>query len=211
MPSPFVWDKASSKYRDTRTGRYLSQQQVVGLRDAFTDALNDRAAELARRVAAGEQTAAQWLKQARADVKTAYLDQYMLGRGGRNAMSKADFGRVGQMVRTQYDYLAKFAAALDGLSEAQIRARLQLYMEGSTAAFERGYAQGALGMPQLEKYPGSGQTPCLSNCRCSLLTETTDGGWDVTWVLGAVDKHCKGCLEMAGKWNPLQVKRKAAA
>lgn len=209
MPGPWEWDTKSQRYRDTRTGRYLSPQQVLGLRDRYTETVMTRADGLTDRLVSSEITLRQWLLQARENVKAVYIDQYLLGRGGRRVMTPADWGRIGGMLRRQYQFLQRFAddIARGTMTPAQIRARFQLYFESSTQAFERAETRGR-GVPNLPAYPGDGTTVCKARCRCHWQIEETEREWLATWSLGA-SEHCATCVTRAGEWNPLRLPKAA--
>ncbi len=204
------WNTESRRYHDTATGRFLSPQQQLGLRDTFTDALKGRSASLAERLSAGTMTPGEWEHGMRTLVKQAHIDLAVLGRGGRSQMTPADWGRVGREIRDQYGYLGRFADATPELSEAQIAARSGLYVESATASYERANAAAA-GLPPLDQYPSDGQTICGTNCRCSLeITETQDG-WDVVWHANDDPAVCEDCAALAAEWSPLVVAREEAA
>lgn len=201
--SPWVYDRASHRYRNTATGRYIGPRQMVDLRDQFTDALRGRANDLAAQLADGRMTLQQWELAMRQQVKIAHVDQYVLGRGGRNAMTPADWGRVGRELRDQYGHLHRFAQdiAEGKLSAAQISARGRLYFDSATSSYERGRAAD-YGMPTLPQYPADGNTACRSNCRCSWRIRETDDSWLCTWVIRP-GENCQDCLDNAARWNPL--------
>ena len=208
MPSPWVWSVAAHRYRNTRTGRFMGPTEMLGLRDSFMDAQRASAAELSERLVQGDLDVGQWQKMMRRDIKTSYIDQYVLAHGGRGTMTQADWGRIGAMVKEQYRYLDGFAEAVaDGtLTEGQIRIRSQMYHDSSAQSYERGNAK-AYGMPDLPAYPGDGSTACHTNCRCHWRIEEVEGGWDAYWVLDPAAEHCHDCDTRSGDWNPLEVRR----
>jgi len=200
------WDTASHRYRNTDTGRYLSNQQMLGLRDTFSAKQSAKVADLAGKVSNGL-TVAEWERSMRSTIRTSTVDQYVLGRGGRNAMTPADWGRVGRLVKEQYKYAGAFAQDIADakLSAAQIAARAQLYMASSTGAYERGRAASFKGL-RLPAYPADGSQQCKANCKCSWSIEDLADRYEATWVLGAAD-HCTTCVSNAGQWSPfVQVK-----
>lgn len=137
-------------------------------------------------------------------VKDAHGVQHVLGRGGRHAMTQSDWGRLGNVVRGQYEYLQKFAQAIERgeQSAAQVRARAALYVAASVYSFERGNAS-AYGL-SLPAYPGDGGTPCLARCRCHWDISSTKDDWIARWVVGGA-VQCPGCRSRAEQWNPLRI------
>lgn len=207
MASPWVWSAAAHRYRNTITGRFIGHAEMVGLRDVYTSAKMQQAASLASRLAAHEISLSDWHSSMRESVKNSFIDQYVLGHGGRATMTQADWGRVGAMCKEQYKYLDGFAQAIEqgSLTEGQIRARSGLYQEASTQAFERGNAY-ARGLPRLPYYPGDGSTQCLTNCRCHWdIRESASGGWDCYWIMDPAAEHCPDCIDRAAENAPLHV------
>jgi len=208
MASPWVWSASAKRYRNTRTGRFIGQKDMLALRDTFTQAQQTQAAELARRLAQGDLTVDSWQRMMRTDVKDSFISQYVLGHGGRGSMTQADWGRVGAMVKEQYRYLDGFARAMaDGeLTEAQIANRAGMYHGSSTQAYERASAL-ASGVPSLPAYPGDGSTQCHSNCRCHWDVRETDTGWDAYWIMDAAAENCPDCIRRSQEWAPYEVTR----
>lgn len=209
MPSPWTYSLASKRYRNTDTGRFMSAAQMVELRDTFVDAMRVETRELADQLGAGEITLQQWEGRMRSQLKTTYIDEYVLGRGGRNAMTPANWGEVGGLLGNQYRYLHRFAeeVAAGTLSTAQIGARAELYVESGSQAYERGRCA-SFGLPRLSQYPGDGWTACGTNCRCSLDIKELESEWQVTWKLGIAD-HCEDCERLSGEWTPLVIPKAA--
>ena len=218
--SYWLWDSTSRRYRVTRAGAealgqragtYVGQSRMVQLRDAFIAQSKVRTNALAAQIANGDITLQQWQMGMREVIKDTYINEYMLGAGGRNAMTQSDWGRVGQMVREQYEYVDRFARDIaDGrYTEAGIAARARMYPESASQAYERGNTE-SRGMPQLPAYPGDGSTQCLSNCKCRWLIKETDDAWECTWKISPAE-NCPDCLDRAQRWAPLMVPKATAA
>lgn len=204
--SPWVWDNASHRYRNTATGQYIGQRQMTELRDQFASAKREAAVDLAADLASGSKSVQEFEVEFRREIKTAFVDQYVLGKGGRNNMTQSDWGAVGRMVRDQYAYAHDFARdiAEGKLSQAQIAQRAGLYYDSSTQAFEQGRSAG-YGVPTLPEYPADGSQQCRSNCKCRWEIKETDEAWECTWKLNAAAEHCSSCSDNAARWNPLVV------
>lgn len=123
--SSFKWDSGVARYRDAGTGRFLSQERVAGLINESLAASRDVVSALGELVADGTLSAADWQAQMRQELKEEYIRQYLAGRGGRAAMDSADWGRVGGMLKEQYDYLSRFTAQIEegNLTGGQIKMR----------------------------------------------------------------------------------------
>lgn len=202
---PYRWDVAAKRYRDTDTGRFLSRDSARTMVDDSLRAGRSATGTLAGLVADGTISAADWRDKMRQEIKEEYIRQYLSAKGGRSQMTPADWGSIGGMLTEQYKYLDGFYAdVLSGdMSEAAIAARARMYVNSAREANERAYSR-SQGLPDLGRYPGSGSTPCLTNCRCFLEITETEGGWNVYWKLGD-SEHCDGCVELAAQWNPLFV------
>ena len=213
------WDGRTRRYRVTsagsdalgqNAGTFVSQKKMAGLRDVFISQQKNQVNGLAQQLADGDITLNQWVLGMRQNVKDSFIDQYMLSAGGRNNMTQSDWGRIGQMVRNQYEYLDGFASDIAGgrYTESGVAARSRMYVESSSQAFERGNTV-TRGMPDLPAYPGDGSTQCLSNCRCRWAIKETETDWQCTWKLAAAE-HCLDCVNRADEWNPLVVPKSEA-
>jgi hypothetical protein len=205
----FVWNDKSHRWRDTSTGRYISQTRMNNMRDAYLDSKKMQTGELIDRLYRGEITSNQWALEMRQLVKETYINEYLAAHGGVESMTQADWGRLGHMLRDQYAYLDKFQADLNAgkMTAGQAKVRAGMYIESASQAFEKGKAD-ARGVLSLPAYPGDGQTVCKANCRCHWQIAETDTGWDCTWVLGQAE-HCPDCVDNAAKWSPLEVSKAA--
>lgn len=204
--SVWTWDSNSHRYRNTTTGQYIGQRQMTELRDLFVERKQEAATDLAQRLSTGAISLQEFEVAFRREIKTVFLDQYVLGKGGRNNMAQSDFGAVGRMVREQYMFARDFALdiAAGKLSQAQIANRVMAYFNSSTQAFEQGRSA-SYGMPTLPEYPADGRQVCRSNCKCHWAIRETDDAWECTWRLEAAAEHCESCRDNASKWAPLVI------
>lgn len=211
---PYRWDSAAKRYRDER-GRFLSREAALSFANDVVANAGDAVTALARLVAEGNISPADWRERMRHEIKISYIQQYVSSKGGVSQMTQRDWGSIGGMLREQYRYLDGFvdavATADPPLSEGYIAARARMYTNSSREAHERGHARGR-GLPDgaLPAWPGDGSTECLSNCKCHWeIDEETDGGgavvrWLAYWRTG-VAEHCDDCLDRAAAWAPFVV------
>lgn len=199
------FDLKAKRYRSGETGRFLPKRQIVALRDAVVDAATADVRSLAERAARGEISPDAFRSGMRTAIRNAHAAEYIFGRGGVNAMTKADFGRLGQTLRGQYAYLDRFAdqVGLGIVSEAQAAARAAMYVNGGTLSFERGQASAWGLATALPCYPGDGGTPCLTNCRCSWDIKQTATAIEATWKVNA--EACSGCVTRGQRYAPFVV------
>ena len=195
----------------TRVYRYVTRQgstsitgnELLEARDLFTAKKADEIGLLAQELMNGNLSIQQWTLNFREELKKIYIDQYMAGRGGLDAMTQADWGSIGGQLRNQYRYMDRFASdiASGKLSAAQVEARMRLYANSATQANERG-KRVAAGVPPMPQYPGDGNTVCRSNCHCNWEYVEMDESWLCYWRLNPAE-HCPDCVENSERWNPL--------
>lgn len=216
MPS-WIYERSTNRYRVTREGAellglrpgtFIGENRRIELRDEWTEAQKLITDRLALDYDRGDIRLSDWVLQMRQEVKTSYIEQYLLGIGGRNNMTPSDWGRLGNALRNQYGYLQGFADDLMNrqppLTLAQIKARMRQYINGSTAMYERARAK-AQGAPALPEYPADGSQDCRSNCKCHWRIEETETEWRAFWELEGGADHCDSCLSNNAKWYPLVI------
>lgn len=197
MAGPWYWDISVHNFRD-EGGRFMSQKHALDLARRSIEIAERPVGYLAQSVSDGRLSPKVWETLMREQTKDAYIREYVLGIGGRDQMTYADWGRVGRALRDQYDFLGQFKGELPNLSQAQIEARAAMYPKASREAFEMAKYQNNKEMELVKwqlsdvkhcetcwgfaeqgwvpndenafggAYPGDGSTICLSNCACSL-------------------------------------------
>ncbi len=179
----FVWEKVTARYRDKATGRFVSEQVLVNLAESFTGLTQDTLTNITERMTTGKMPFADWQRQFVQELKDAYIVNAQIGRGGRNAMTQADYGRIGQRLRSEYKYFNAFSKEIANgdLSAAQIQARVDQYAAGTRKAYYDGRTAAA-----------------------------KDGGFTEERRVLNPAEHCTtqgdrtGCIEYAAKgWQPI--------
>jgi hypothetical protein len=150
-PTPYYWDESIARYRDAETGRLVARSTIQNyvsesiatatsapsvVSGGIISAGTDIYANLA---ASGLVTPEQFVDLMRGEIKREYIRQYLLGIGGRDQMTQADWGSIGGMLKEQYGYLNGFADALatGQLTEGQITNRARMYVNSAREAFNR--------------------------------------------------------------------------
>ena len=203
------WHQNTHRYYNTAANRYVTENTLIGLRDTLIDTWRGRVQTLADDLVVGNLTIQEWTLGMRREVSNIFSSQYLLAKGGRNAMLQADLDAIQEMLRTQYTFLQNFAedVRMGNLSQAQIAARSELYLDSSTQSHERGKAaRYGLVLPY---YPGDGSQICRARCRCRWDIEETDTEFLCTWLLNAAKKHCETCLGNAANNKPLIIAKAA--
>lgn len=200
----FTYDPTLRRYRTAESGRFVRETTVRSIRQQIIDRATAEVDALTGKLAAGDLSVEDWTLQMRDLVKRTVIDQYLMGRGGRNAMSQRDWGRIGYLLRTQYTYLQGFATEVDAgsLTDAQIAARARLYVAATWNVFDR--AVGSAWSIVFPAQPGEG-VRCKARCRCrwEVKTNKEDGTIEATWVLDSGAEHCEDCTRRAEQWAPL--------
>lgn len=151
--------------------------------------------------------------------KDLFISAYMAGRGGQwNEVGPVEWGRMGPILRRQYNFIRGFASDLltkvPPMSRAQILQRIGLYSAAATEAFERGVAaEVGLNASLLPAVPGDGTSICRTGCKCHWsirIISQSRGDFNVSWRLGAAE-HCATCRQRArhrqrGGWQQLRVR-----
>lgn len=200
------FDESAHRFRDTKTGQFLSAREAIGLRD---DSLERRATDvdtLASTLGKGDVSVQAWEAAMRDVVRDTFAAQYAYGRGGLNAMTTDDWQAINDLADAQSRYLRSFAqdVAAGRLSEAKISARSVLYLQSSRQAYGRGLAA-SWGI-ELPAYPGDGSSECKARDKCHWEISETDDEIHATWKLGAAE-HCATCVSRASAWAPLVIEK----
>jgi hypothetical protein len=191
------------RYRDEK-GRFAATSTIQEWSKISMQAAAANMRPLATDLAEQSLSLGSWQKTMRANIKTQFTQQYLLGIGGRNQMTPSDWGSLGGLLAKQYNYLDLFASQIANgeLSENQIGARSEMYMLAARSAFERASAK-VRGIP-LDAIPVFPTEDCLglTNCGCNWVYNRHGDEWHATWTLGDTD-HCDVCISHASQWNPL--------
>lgn len=140
-PRPeYRWDRVAGRYRNAASGRFVPWAQVRTWLDVALDSATKRIDLLALRLRTGGIDLISWELAMRREVKNVALYSAAAAKGGWGQMSDADYGRVGQYVRTQYDYLRGFARDIQTGKQAKdgrLNARAQLYGQAGRPLYHR--------------------------------------------------------------------------
>jgi hypothetical protein len=190
----YRWNEVAARYISAN-GRFVARTAVrLALDEAIVNGA-ERMVALSRQVQAGTMSLADWQLQMMAEIKATHLASGAAASGGWAQLSQADYGRIGQRIRVQYQYLRNFAdeiasgkQRLDGTlirrTELYNRAGRETYhLVERTEMGQRGYDQersvlrpgdncrGCIeedrkGWQPLGSLVPIGQRDCRTNCRC---------------------------------------------
>ena len=160
---------------------------------------------------------ASWERDMRAVLTRGHTAAYLAGLSERlgvpldkaliseRRLSKIERAEIKEAVSAQLEYFAGFLGDTEGMSDAQIAARAQLYA-GATRAT---YTESRWGDWDLPFVPADGNTPCGGRCNCEAHVEDNgDGTGMYIYRLGG-EKNCDECPRRAAG-SPYTVERKAA-
>lgn len=192
----YTYDPKSRRFR-APDGRYVSAAEVVGLRDHIIAAKSARTVSLVNSLYAGTISPSAFVLSMRDEIKRTVLMEYMLGRGGLNAMTSADYGRIGSILKPQYQYLNTFVTqVMEGnVTKDQAIRRAGMYIDSTRVAHER--AKGVAWDVNLPAYPG-----IHPNCACDWDIQRKGDAIHAYWKTRG-GKSCVECENNESTWNPL--------
>ncbi len=170
---PIIFDKPARRFRDEKTGRFVTRDSVRETINRTTDGFRQKASKLADKLNNGKISKVKWEREMRALVKENIIGTASIGKGGRNQMTPADWGRAGSAIKREYRYLANFAKQTSRLSPAQIHARSRQYANAGHVAFSQTLMKS--------------QSEIFTEAKRSLHAKET----------------CEGCRPLAGRWMPI--------
>jgi hypothetical protein len=195
LTSAYNFDNRAQRWRDSATGKFLSNDSVFEEMFRHSDATHSTLEALTRSLYSGDISLSQWQIAVASELKDAHLAQSMFAVGGRANMGFAEFGRVGQTLREQYGFLSQFAddIASGKVSLQQALNRIGMYGDGATQSYWAEYIEASTGLidwvlgsekscgkcpiiaagspyrkETLPSIPCDGSTPCLTRCKCTI-------------------------------------------
>jgi hypothetical protein len=188
-------------YRDDADA-VVGQATQQDIRDGFAEASERWAENLVALLAAGRLTVDQFERELRERQARTFVAQYLLGRGGRHALTDADRQVLSDILVEQYGFARGFATDLiaGALSVDAATTRAGQYFAASTQAQAR--ALGAAWGVTLPHHPGDLSTQCGSNCGCRISLEDNGDTVNAFWITAGID-NCDDCLRREREWNPL--------
>lgn len=180
--SPYwAWDDKSGRYRDRSTGRYLSQQNLAALQRKHIAAIERDIQIIGDLLLRGQISLRTWQEATATSIKTLWLHQLILSRGGVKQATSSDYLAVGRELKQQYGWLKQFAIDLQRgyslsstgqqtpMTPARFKARLSLYAKAGRISYEQGKQE-------------------VAKSQGKLLMRR---------LLGITDRHCQNCLDYA--------------
>lgn len=177
--SRYKWSEKAGRYKDKKTGRFVSPSVVKRALESVIKAANKDMQRLSTQLNNKQITIRDWQDGMKNLIKISHTAAACAARGGWAQMSRSDWGAVGNLIKIQNRYLRDFAKDVrrkkqplgKGLSR-----RAKMYADAARATFEA----------TRRRYE-----------------ELMNGKTKERRILGAAD-HCKDCVAEARKgWKPI--------
>lgn len=193
--SGFVWEKRAGQYR-APNGRFVARSTIRLVLDQAIEQRGRRMRELSDALRTGAITGETWAVEMRTMIKDVHLYNAAAAKGGWAQLTKRDLGRVGRIVRVQYEYLNRFAAQIaNGMAlDGRFIQRVIMYAEAARRTFyevargvmrdqgmtqERNVlhpaehcagcvAESERGWVDLGELAPVGTRDCLTRCKCTI-------------------------------------------
>lgn len=180
----FTFDDRSMRYRDSASGKFISERQVRDAVDAIVNLSAERMGNLAASFRAGTIDANEFLSGMLTEVKSAQIAAALAAYGGRDQMNSQRWGMVGQQIRQQYAYARTMVAdVLEGRQRmnGRLDARARLYAQASRTTYEntRRREMARLGMAFEQNILHASES-------CDGCLSASDAGWVPIGTLPAV-------------------------
>ena len=125
----WVWNQLTKRYRNSKTKKTVTHNTLIRIRDDYVDAIRNFT-QLTDDLIHSRLTVQEWLLDMRKRVRNANSAEYMLARGGRNAMFQTDLDALAEIIKEQFGFLQQFGEEVRAgkLSASQITARSEMYV-----------------------------------------------------------------------------------
>lgn len=196
MAAPkLTWDASAGRFR-RGDGRFIPMSVVRAELDKALRISQNRMRALGDDLRAGRVSLDAWRLGMKAEIKSAHLMSSALARGGWDQLDPASFGRVGQIIRTEYQHLESWVSQIKSgwVLDGRLAARSALYVKDARETFhqaqreemlKRGVdlelnvlsavescaqciAEAAKGWVPVGTLSAPGSRTCLGNCRCHI-------------------------------------------
>lgn len=196
----WLWLALLLLFENEKSGDVLERENALDIRDDFAELRARRVSDLSRLVASQKMTVRQWQRQMERAMQEAIVQQYWIGRGGRKAMTDADWDWVNEYVTKQYGEIAYLAnqLAIGLYSEGQLSNHSGNLLRRARAGYEAGNTSAhGINIGTLPAMPGDGTTRCLGACHCWWEHHIdSDGEW-----IGSSWRHPRILQPKVG-WEP---------
>jgi hypothetical protein len=110
-PRSYTWDHATGQYR-TASGKFVARTKVRAYIDKVLDQEMRNAKELALGLRNGDISLEAWRSSMRDLIKNVHLYDAAAAKGGWGQLTADDYGRIGAIVKKEYQFLERFARGI---------------------------------------------------------------------------------------------------
>lgn len=135
-------DYDPQRKRFVKDGQTIDPKEVRALIDKLTETVQKDAKRIAKRYETNKITLAQFKKEMQLLLRSGHIVAASVGKGGRDRMTQADWGKVGAKIKWQYGYLDKFAKKIESgrISKIHTANRAQSYASALHVTFYESFA-----------------------------------------------------------------------
>jgi hypothetical protein len=174
----FIYDPEKGQYRDSFTGKYISQTQLRTAVQKVSAESDLRMRQRTQRYITGAVILLLWFAQMREEMKSLYLSVWLASIGGLpydTPKGRTDFY---QMVASQFDYMDSFALQLESGKSAAL-GRAGMYGEYGNGFFQNIGLDRALkrGFKRAKRILGPNENHCNDNGERPGCLELAQIGW----------------------------------
>lgn len=198
--SGYTWDRSARRYRSQATGRYVARNTVVNLLESHVNGGDQRIEALTTAFYEGRIAPSVFAEQMRTQLKRLHLQNAALGAGGWDRLTPADYGRVGQRLRTDYARITRLANDVqsENVTLPQALNRAAGYVGNSRVAFwetDRAAQVAEPGMVIIERRVISARESCRDCLNYYAMGWQPIGVLPVPGVASACQTHCRCRME----------------
>jgi hypothetical protein len=226
----YSYDPNLRKYRNIKTGRFLSQQQIKGLIARRIASANTELQMIGDRLLSGKISLQDWQLQTAGILKIIHSQTFLLGVGGQKNIAFDDYLILARKLKEQYKYFRNFAIACkQGISPLQFRNRLGQYLKATKGTYYLGFREAArrsgathgyriLGdtehCKECLQYASLGNTPideivlptekcsCMIECQCNVVFGSESQIIDLTESVFEIDFSVgEYVVDKNGRWR----------
>jgi hypothetical protein len=187
---PFSYDPRSNRYRDS-AGHFVSGATVRGALNDVLDAGRQRVSALSQELRDGTISLADWQRRMAQEVRTAQAVSAASAKGGWAAMTKSDWGKVGNSTKQQLKYLQQFALDIESGKQpldGRLIARAELYPQAGRQTYSRVERQGRQEAGLAKERNVLGEADHCNGC----LEATAEGWVEIGELVPIGDRDCMG-------------------
>lgn len=135
--SSFIFDFAAQRFRDIKSGRFLSIPATEKARERVINGARQEMERDAQRLVEGKIKLAEFERRMQRNIKTIHVTTAAQARGGFRQMTRADYDRVSKRVLDEFKYLRDFSKDVKSGRQALtgVRSRAGLYSEAARGTY----------------------------------------------------------------------------